>query len=104
MVSFAAGYRYYGLSIPDPPHPSAHFDPDWIPSEMFSLSYWLDLGDAKAVARRMACWRFVYRCEAGCPDAVGDIPAFGHNPSDCPSSCPDCGGLVEIVEPVEGVD
>ena len=32
MISFAAGYVYRGLSIPDSPHPSAHFDPDWLAS------------------------------------------------------------------------
>ena len=101
-LTFERGYFYRGLSIPDPPDPLAHFDPDWIPAAMYSQDYTLDETDTRAVALRMACWRFVFRCAGGCPDAVGDMPAHGYSPSDRPSACPDCRGPTEIVEPADG--
>jgi hypothetical protein len=71
-------YDLWGYRIAPQPHPDAFFDP-----------MWRSMHGSPALAG----WRFGYRCEAGCPDAVGDMPATS-DPDSHPRECPDCGGPV----------
>ncbi len=70
-----------GYPIADQPHPDAVFDPMWRSNHGPSP---------------MDGWRFVYRCAAGCPDAIGDTPAT-RDPEDFPKTCPDCNGPTERI-------
>ena len=63
------------------PHPDAVFDAMW----------WSRHDpEGRSISR---AWRFVYACVAGCPDAVGSMPA-ACDPDSRPEECPDCGGPV----------
>lgn len=65
----------------DQPHPDAIFDPNY---------------RSRYAPQPLDGWRFEYRCAAGCPDAVGSMPAT-KDPRDLPKMCPDCGGSVELI-------
>ena len=66
---------------------------DWVESRphedaVFDHLWWSCYKPASLQA-----WRFIYACVAGCPDAVGSMPATRH-PNSFPKKCPDCGGRV----------
>lgn len=67
--------------VEDRPHEDAVFDAMW----------WSRHDpEGRSIPR---AWRFVYACDAGCPDAIGSIPATS-DPDSFPDECPDCGGSV----------